>query len=386
MLNFILIGFIFSSLSHAISGNQENSPNFKALSIAASNSRINRIHQELIQTVKNIKPTSDSVITTNLLEDTLAFLGEKGTEPFQFKILSRKEKEQEILLLLNHHLSGHKKRGFAFSYPESRIQSEKPIKTLGIFPNTQPMGILAAPGASWNGHHVYPGGLITHIASTMRINTEILKTYDVVYNLNANSDQKNLLILAAIWHDCAKAWVLNWHEDGKVTEKEGTIAGTGAHHVWSIAEALSRNYHPDFIVTLAGAHDAFTEGEESYQKGIEYLTAAAIVAGVQWSKAGLVLEKNGKFDLLNKPQLFPLINHLGDGDWIITEQAIKNVRPALDEILTKIPELSGSQTQRIRARNWKRNQLLSLQGEILPYSIFQSGGNAALKQWVNQNL
>jgi hypothetical protein len=360
-----------------------SSSNDRAVLIATANPRITKTQKELIRRVKQMKPSSDGVITQTLLTDTLSLLGAPGTGPFQFKMISRKEKEKELQQALQHYFLNLGKKDLALSPSETRNQNSN---GLGLFPRTQPMSIVGAPGASWEGHHVYPGGLITHIDSAMQINLQILEIYGKVYGLKVTSSQKDLLVLAAIWHDCAKAWVLNWKEDGTVTDREGKIAGTGAHHIWSIAEALVRNYHPDFIVTLAGAHDAFTEGEDTYQKGIHYLAAAAILAGVKWEQAGLAERSGGKLDLQKKPQLFPLINHLGDADWVITEQALKNVRPVLDEILKEIPEYSGSSPKKIRTRNWKRNEFLSLQGEIPLYSLLQAGGKQALKKWVLDQL
>src|SRR5574344_299093 len=122
-----------------------------------------------------------------------------------------------------------------------------PLKSLSGIP--QPF--FTAPGSGYGSHHAYPGGLVTHTAVNVEIIKAILDTYD---DFMGYEYAKDITIAAELLHDLAKPWVFQWQKDGS-SLPEYQIAGTGAHHVFSIAEAIYRNLPADEIVAQACAHN-----------------------------------------------------------------------------------------------------------------------------------
>jgi hypothetical protein len=266
--------------------------------------------EELGKELKSIHPYG-AVVTPTVVKDSLALL--QG--PPLFRIAERKKNEEAITRALKNELGDS-----AFTPAEA---------TQSLFPSGTPMPFDAAPGSSWSGHHVYPGGLVFHTFNILKLGQSIGDVYAHTYGLKTDRD---LLRLAAIWHDAAKTWTLRWNEDGTCTKNEGTIAGTGAHHVWAIAEVLYRGYAPELAVAIAGAHDPLMEGNPGYEKVVNYLRAAAILAGKPIESAGLERSANG-VALKGHPPLAPLITHMGDGDWPLTVQAMQIARPLVEKSL-----------------------------------------------------
>ncbi|HEY6235501.1 MAG TPA: hypothetical protein VIW69_10405, partial [Candidatus Elarobacter sp.] len=161
----------------------------------------------------------------------------------------------------------------------------------GIFPpGTEPETTTAvqpfwcAPGSSEGSHHDYPGGLAMHESFNASMATAFASTYDTHYFGGRPTVSRDTVIAAALYHDIMKTVVFGWNDDGTVFD-ELTIAGTGAHHVLSGAEAIARAHDPRFVTTLLSAHAAPSLGDEA--KVVAWCRAAAIVANVDPVAYGL---------------------------------------------------------------------------------------------------
>src|SRR5215475_2037046 len=103
---------------------------------------------------------------------------------------------------------------------------------------------------------------------------------------------QDVIVAAPIWHDWGKSIVFQWNADGSefpelnfggngVTDGLGGTAGnakTGAHHIISVAESMSRGLSPAFVITQASAHSNPTSGNE--YKVVNWIRAAAIMAQI----------------------------------------------------------------------------------------------------------
>jgi len=80
---------------------------------------------------------------------------------------------------------------------------------------------------------------------------------------------------APLWHDWAKSIVFQWNSDGTefielnfggtgTNDNFGAPGDsrTGAHHIITIAEEMSRGLSPVFVITMACAHSAPTSDNE----------------------------------------------------------------------------------------------------------------------------
>src|SRR6202008_1253940 len=79
---------------------------------------------------------------------------------------------------------------------------------------------------------------------------------------------QDIIVGAPIWHDWGKSIVFQWNADGSefpelnfggngVTDNFGGTSGnskTGAHHIISVAESMTRGLSPAFVITQASAH------------------------------------------------------------------------------------------------------------------------------------
>ena len=154
-----------------------------------------------------------------------------------------------------------------------------PLKDLNI--NPQPF--FSAPGSGYGSHHAYPGGLATHTAVNVEITKSILTTYSHIMDYEYGYD---MAVAGQLLHDLAKPWVFQWNKDGSCM-KEYSIAGTGAHHIFSIAEAIYRGMPADEVVAQACAHNhPGTPKDEELVVG--WIKAASILACVDPIERGLL--------------------------------------------------------------------------------------------------
>jgi hypothetical protein len=210
-----------------------------------------------------------------------------------------------------------------------------------------PQNFFSAPGSPAGGHHTYPGGLVVHESFNLQSNLSFANNYrrvfarstidglpeiDGFFSRHDIEISEDLMIAAPLWHDWAKAIVLQWNADG--TEfKELHIAGTGGHHILGVAETMKRGLPPDVVVAQAAAHNS-DEGNV-----VTWLTAAAIIAQIdpvakgylrvdaQGKRRFPIVRALGSIDLnaAGKTNLLVeyTLHNLSDADWILAEPAVE---------------------------------------------------------------
>ena len=178
-----------------------------------------------------------------------------------------------------------------------------------------PQPFYSAPGSGYASHHAYPGGLATHTAANLQISEGIYNTYTGLFNSDISHD---IVIAAQALHDLAKPLVFQWNKDqSSLTEYQ--IAGTGAHHIFSIAEVIYRGFPVEEIVAQSCAHTIPSGKDEQVVVG--YLKAAAIIAGKDAEKLGPAL-------LLPKALFLPRINRKATSPVSVTMTSYSAARPA----------------------------------------------------------
>jgi hypothetical protein len=189
-----------------------------------------------------------------------------------------------------------------------------------------PQPFYSAPGSGYASHHAYPGGLATHTAANLQISEGIYNTYTGLFNSDISHD---IVIAAQALHDLAKPLVFQWKKDqSSLTEYQ--IAGTGAHHIFSIAEVIYRGFPVEEIVAQSCAHTIPSGKDEQVVVG--YLKAAAIIAGKDAEKLGLVTSK-GTIPTPHKQEGY--ITSLGDHDFVLSGPACQKSVAILKEIAAK---------------------------------------------------
>lgn len=189
-----------------------------------------------------------------------------------------------------------------------------------------PQPFYSAPGSGYASHHAYPGGLATHTAANLQISEGIYNTYTGLFNSAISHD---IVIAAQALHDLAKPLVFQWQKDqSSLTEYQ--IAGTGAHHIFSIAEVIYRGFPVEEIVAQACAHTIPSGKDEQIVAG--YLKAAAIIAGKDAEKLGLVTS-NDTIPTPHKQEGY--ITSLGDHDFVLSGPACQKSVAILKEIAAK---------------------------------------------------
>ncbi len=188
-----------------------------------------------------------------------------------------------------------------------------PLKDL----STNPQPFFSAPGSGYASHHSYPGGLVTHTAVNVEITKAVLGAYKNVMDYEYGYD---ITVAAQLLHDLAKPWVFQWQKDGSCL-KEYTVAGTGAHHIFSVAESIYRGMPADEVVAQACAHNHPGSSADEAQV-VNWIKAAAILAGVNPVAAGL-LGADAK-TLPTPHQQAGYIVHLGDHDWVLSVPAAQS--------------------------------------------------------------
>ena len=189
-----------------------------------------------------------------------------------------------------------------------------------------PQPFYSAPGSGYASHHAYPGGLATHTAANLQISEGIYNTYTGLFNSALSHD---IVIAAQALHDLAKPLVFQWQKDqSSLTEYQ--IAGTGAHHIFSIAEVIYRGFPVEEIVAQACAHTIPSDKDEQIVAG--YLKAAAIIAGKDAEKLGLVTS-NDTIPTPHKQEGY--ITSLGDHDFVLSGPACQKSVAILKEIAAK---------------------------------------------------
>lgn len=205
----------------------------------------------------------------------------------------------------------------------SNISPEKLFPALKN--NANPQEFISAPGSGYASHHAYPGGLPTHVAANLSITEGIINTYKLIFGYTLDTD---IVYSAQALHDLAKPWVFQWNDDGTCFT-EYTIAGTGAHHILSLTEAIYRHLPAEEIVAQACAHN-HSGSDKDERDVVNWLKAASVIAQINPVQYGL-LDKSGEKIPIPQHQEGYVV-HLGDHDWVLSGAAAKNTVLYLQEI------------------------------------------------------
>jgi hypothetical protein len=204
------------------------------------------------------------------------------------------------------------------------VKADAPVS--GIFPpGTEPdsqtvmQPFWSAPGSGNGSHHAYPGGLAIHEYFNGSMADSFGKTYDAHYFGGRPTVDRDTIVAAALYHDIMKTAVFQWKDDGTIFD-EAQIAGTGAHHCLSGAEAIVHGRTPRFVTTLLSAHEAPSLGNEKLV--VDWCRAAAIIAGVDPVAYGLVKPDGAGYKLAADPvPIECFINNLSDHDYVLSVHA-----------------------------------------------------------------
>jgi hypothetical protein len=206
------------------------------------------------------------------------------------------------------------------------VKSDAPVS--GIFPPgadgtraVQPF--WSAPGSAYDSHHSYPGGLTVHELFNARMSEHFANSYDAEYFSGPDRLDRDLVIASAFYHDIMKTVVFQFNADGTIVS-ELEIAGTGAHHCLSGAEAIARGHDARFVTILLSAHAAPSLGDQV--KVAAWCKAAAMIAGVDPVAFGM-LDRNGNLATLAPVEAF--ISNLSDHDYVLSVFAMQQIAPGL---------------------------------------------------------
>lgn len=316
---------------------------------------------DLVQmSYKKIKDAVNTIQDTRLRKMTMDIINNPNpTFMQQYQAAGAKEKVYNKLVALK--LIDPAKTSLANFLPPYNGQAPQPF--------------YSAPGSGYASHHAYPGGLATHTAANLSISEGI---YDTYYSLFNSQISRDIIISAQALHDLAKPLVFQWKKD-QSSLKEYQIAGTGAHHIFSIAEVIYRGFPVEEIVAQACAHQTPGSAKEE-QIVVGFLTAAAIIAGKDAKEIGIITANN----TLPSPQKQEgFIVSLGDHDYVLSSPACQRTVKMLEQIAVqdyglKAADLQGEQFNKMR--NYLGAQISMMYANSLSS---QPNGIEQLRQLVN---
>jgi len=246
---------------------------------------------------------------------------------------------------------------------------QKPTKPVQLF--------ISAPGSGYGSHHAYPGGLAIHTAINLGIADSICSIYQDTLSYDMNRD---VVLAAEALHDLAKPWVFQWNKDGSCF-KELTIAGTGSHHILSIAESIHRKLPAEVIVAQACAHNhPGTPKDEA--DVVSWIQASSIIAGVDPVALGLLAPDGTSLPLPHKQEGY--ITHLGDHDFVLSVPAAQNSIQLLKKLAQSDYGMTSTDLEGIRFnkfRNYIGAQLSFMQ---LDHTAASPDPSAGIKNLVAQ--
>ncbi|RLG04530.1 MAG: hypothetical protein DRN61_02915 [Thaumarchaeota archaeon] len=185
----------------------------------------------------------------------------------------------------------------------------EPEGVLFLPPTDEPgiplQSFCSAPGSRCR-HHCYPGGLSVHTALAVAVGTNLASAYEDIYEIEVNKDA---LVAAVSLHDVSKSFVLLWGKGGALLP-EGRIAGTWAHHVYTLAELFHREFDPFVIEMAACTHENPCKREDII---IAFIRAAALIAEIDPIKYGVLREfRQGTLKLCHSGALELWLAYLSD--------------------------------------------------------------------------
>lgn len=241
---------------------------------------------------------------------------------------------------------------------------------------TAPQPFISAPGSGYFRHHAYPGGLAVHTSVNLRSSLALRQIYRESYGIHLKAD---ILIAAQILHDCQKPWVLQWLENGRILP-QATLAFTGSHHVFGLAEAMTRGFPPEVVIAQACAHNHLaTRSAENIIVG--WIRAAGILAGIDPVREGY-LEPGGRM-LIRPRYLENCLIHLGDHNWVVSLPASQWSSPLLEKIAVQdfsLTEKNLKEKEFYQLRNYIFSQVTTL----LFYHAYAAGGEVAVRHLVSR--
>ncbi|MGN0914847.1 MAG: twin-arginine translocation signal domain-containing protein [Succinivibrio sp.] len=212
-----------------------------------------------------------------------------------------------------------------------------PFDAAGI----QPQPFYSAPGSGYQSHHSYPGGLVTHTAVNVIVTLALLESYKEIMNYDAIYDEA---VAGQLLHDLAKPWVFQWQKDGS-SLKEFQIGGTGAHHIFSIAESIHRGVPANVVVAQACAHNHPGSADDE-KIVVKYIKAACVLCGCD-PVAKHLLAKDGDHLITPHRQAGYMV-HLGDHDFVLSVPAAKESVVYLQQVATDVYGLSKADLNGIK--------------------------------------
>ncbi|VBB07416.1 Hypothetical protein LUCI_2665 [Lucifera butyrica] len=243
-------------------------------------------------------------------------------------------------------------------------------------PNESPQQFISAPGSGYDSHHPYPGGLSAHVATNIKITLSLYQTYNQIF---AYKVDKDVILAAQALHDLHKPWVFQW-QDNDSSLPELIIAGTGAHHIFSLAEVMYRALPAKVIIAQACAHNhpGSPQGEADV---VRWLTAASMIAGKDPVKEGY-LARGGR--TLPEPyQQEGYIVHLGDHDWVLSVTAAQETIAVLAKIARKEYGLPANELKTRRFHSF-RNYVASQISMMNLHHLLCTGGETAVAEAVRK--
>lgn len=318
MLN--MPGMSFAAGAKVKAASYNNLPD--AVTLAANSELVQLSYQKIKDAVKTIQDPSLARMTMNIVNNPVP------------------------TFMNNYQLPGSKRTVYNKLVAAGLLDSSKTSleNFMPPYNGSLPQPFYSAPGSGYASHHAYPGGLATHTAANLQISEGIYNTYTGLFNSDISHD---IVIAAQALHDLAKPLVFQWNKDqSSLTEYQ--IAGTGAHHIFSIAEVIYRGFPVEEIVAQSCAHTIPTGKDEQVVAG--YLKAAAIIAGKDAVKLGLVNSDN-TIPTPHKQEGY--IVSLGDHDFVLSSPACQKSVAILKQIAAKDygmtkAELEGEHFNRFR--------------------------------------
>ncbi len=274
--------------------------------------------------------------------------------PTFLKSLDRKEAHKELQAL-----------GFTKADKNSFLpKAESTSKSVQPF--------YSSTGSGWKSHHAYPGGLATHVAFNVKMAISMVENYNAIYNFNADKD---IVIAAQTLHDLHKPWVFQWQSDNKC-RNEQALAGTGEHHVLSLAESIYRGLSADLVIAQAGAHTP-PNSPESEAHIVNWLKAAAILNGKDPIKLGLLAKDGKTLPLPRRTEAF--ITHVADHDYILSGPALNWSEEVVKNIAQSVYNIKGNDLEG-KVYNNLRNYVFSQVTAMTLYQEYVQYGEEGLKK------
>jgi hypothetical protein len=235
-----------------------------------------------------------------------------------------------------------------------------------------PQPFITAPGSGYQSHHSYPGGVVTHTALNVRLALAIHQHYQETYGVELDRD---VIIASQLLHDIHKGWVFQWGDDGS-SRTEQKLAGTGEHHVYSIAESIARGLPSEICVAQAYAHNhPGTAKDEAEVVG--WIQAAAILLGIDPTAKGLLAAGGKTLPVLRRMENF--VCHLGDHDYVLSVPVVQWLLPEMQAIAKEKYQMSDDDL-RGKKFNAFRNYAFSQVTAMNLYHHYSATGKTGLAE------